>query len=292
MMKNNRFRNDADLLLGSLTWTQADQNRVLSELRGEPPKMKRKMSLVLVLAMVLVLLATVALAAGLIFSPKYDAVRLANAALKLQYGITPEMMTVFYREDAIKDADGNDVLVYRSVESQWAEQIGVYTVTAQGQNAKAAWSHDGETISDGLTSPVWGSSQIRLILSDYAAACEAVLKDGAPMTTPDPAEIAKNQQRRLEEAAMAKKAATLTLEEARKLALEAITQEYALTDAQRAELKTTDDESDYYYRMENGEPVIEICYRPDADGQYWVTINAQTGVIEDVLYDSGLAGNG
>ena len=30
----------------------------------------------------------------------------------------------------------------------------------------------------------------------------------------------------------------------------------------------------------------------EKDGQYWVTINLQTEVIEDIVYDSGLAGNG
>ena len=291
-MKNDRFRRDADLLLGRLVWTRTDANRVLSVLKGEQPKMKRKMSLGLILACILMLLTAVALATGLIFSPRYDAVRLANEALEARYGITPTMMTVLYHTAPVPDADGNDVLTYRSVEDQWAKQIGVYTVKVRDGKAVAVWSHDDEPRSDGLASPVWGVEQIRLILSDYAAACEATLRDAEPIPMPSPEEIAANQKQRAENAAAAKARAKITLEEARRLALEAIAQVYGLSDSQCAALVTTDDEYDSWYGMENDVPVIHIRYHENADAQYFVSIHVETGVIEDVLYDSGLAGNG
>ena len=300
-MNRGRFRRDADFLLGSLQWTPADTNRVLSELRGEQPKMKRKMRIGLVMAIVLVLLTAVALATGLVFSPRYSAVQLADKALEAKYGIQPAMLTIFCRADVVKDKDGNDVFTYASAESQWAEQIGVYTVTVHGQGARAVWSHDGEPTSEGLSSPVWSASQIRVILNDYAAACEAVLNDCEPEPTPSPEQIAANERRRQENASISKARAKITPEEAHRLALEAIVQVYSLTDSQLAALSTADDEYSFYYTVENDNPVLCICYAltqsadgeyTDGDGQYWVTINVETGTIEDVLYDSGLASNG
>ena len=287
-----RLQHALDTTLSGLSGDPWLKGRVLQSAKGEKPKMKRKMSLGLVLIIVLALMAAVALATGLIFSPRYDAVRLANEALDKQYGITPTMMTVLYRADAVPDVSGNDVIIYRSVEDQWAEQIGVYTVTVRDGKAEATWSHDGEPISEGFSSPVWGEKQIALILSDYGAACEAVHIDDTPIAMPSPEEIAANHQRREENAAAAKARAKITPEEARALALEAITQVYGLTDSQRAALYTVDDEDGSYYGMENGVPVLNICYYEQGDGQYWVTVNVESGVIEDVLYDSGLAGNG
>ena len=287
-----RLRHALDMTLSGLNGDPWLKGRVLQSAKGEQPKMKRKMSLGLVLVIVLALLTAVALATGLIFSPRYDAVRLANEALEAQYGITPTMMTVLYRADPVPDADGNDVITYRSMEDQWAEQLGVYTVTVRDGKAEAVWSHDGEPISEGFSSPVWGAEQIALILSDYAAACQAAHIDDTPIAMPSPEEIADNQRRRKEDAATAKARAKLTPEEARRLALEAIAQVYSLTDSQRTALYTVDDEDASYYGMENGVPVLHICYYEQGDGQYWVTVNVETGVIEDVLYDSGLAGNG
>ena len=36
----------------------------------------------------------------------------------------------------------------------------------------------------------------------------------------------------------------------------------------------------------------EDAVHTDGDGLYWVRINAETGVIEEMHYDSALAGNG
>ena len=300
-MKNDRFRKDADLLLSGLQWTQADTKSVLSALKGEQPKMKRKMSLGLVLALVFVLLAAAALAAGLIFSPKVEAANLAYDALEKQYGITPAMQTVFDRSMTASDDDQTKVITLQSVEPQWADQIGVYTVTVHGQKAQAVWSHDDEPMTDGLDSPVWGAQQIGVIISDYAAACAAVHADELPQATPDPAVLAANEAQWEKNEAEARSRAKLTLEECRQIAVESISQVYKLTADQRAALRTEDDESCVNYTMQDGDPAIVLVYMltqdesgsfTDGDGQYTVTINAETGVIENILYDSGLASNG
>lgn len=62
-----------------------------------------------------------------------------------------------------------------------------------------------------------------------------------------------------------------------------------------------------YYHMQDGRPVLTIMislqqqtsgdprvFPPftEGDGVYWVSVNVETGVIEDILYDSLLGGNG
>ena len=69
-----------------------------------------------------------------------------------------------------------------------------------------------------------------------------------------------------------------------------------------------DDTDDFmYYHMQDGRPVLTIMISlqqqtsgdprvfpsfTKGDGVYWVSVNVETGVIEDILYDSLLGGNG
>lgn len=107
----------------------------------------------LVLAVALLLIAATALAVGLIFSPRYDASKLANEAMLNQYGISAKMMTVFHREATHND-DESITVSYASVEG--VQQLGVYTVTVKDGKAEAVWSHDGEDTSGGLEAAAWG----------------------------------------------------------------------------------------------------------------------------------------
>lgn len=95
--------------------------------------------------------------------------------------------------------------------------------------------------------------------------------------------------------------AALTREQAVALAMEALEQVYGLTQAQLDRLQWQEDYAPSPYRMEGDVPIITEWFWlwqgdgdtfTEGDGLYTVDINAQTGVIEDVRYDSGLNGNG
>ena len=114
------------------------------------------------------------------------------------------------------------------------------------------------------------------------------------------AEADTENEARLVEIAKAEKEGSMTVEEAVKSAKEAIVQEYKLTDAQAKKLTYEADQTTYVTYQE-GQPLVHLMFWlwqedegpfTEKDGQYWVTINLQTGVIEDILYDAGLAGNG
>ena len=85
------------------------------------------------------------------------------------------------------------------------------------------------------------------------------------------------------------------------LAKDALAQVYGLTQAQLDRLQWQESYAPSPYRMEGDVPIITEWFWlwqgdgddfTEGDGLYAVEINAQTGVIEDVRYDSGLSGNG
>ena len=113
-------------------------------------------ALALALAAVLVLASTAAVAAGLLRSQAYNAKRAASQALEEVYGITREMESLF--AVSVRETEEGSVVTYAPHLHE--EQIGVYTVALCDGQATAAWSYDGETVTEGFASPVWGAAQL------------------------------------------------------------------------------------------------------------------------------------
>ena len=102
-------------------------------------------------------------------------------------------------------------------------------------------------------------------------------------------------------------AAKLPEDEMQALAKEAVIRRYELTDEQAALLEIyvqpfADAANDWYW-MEDGKPCFEVQlfldqdpkdhdHHVDKDGSYAVLVNVETGVIERMVYESGLGGNG
>ncbi len=170
---HDRFPKDVDTQLSGLAWGQQDSNAVFSALKGEVPKMKRKVSLGLVLAIALVLLAAVALAIGLHFSSRYCAVQTARQAVMGQYGLSQEMLCLYTEE--IKEGGGVTTAVYHSNSSEFlnAAAMGEYAavVDARGKTT-ASRTHDGAATaaqSGDLAATVWGAAQLQTVLERYHA---------------------------------------------------------------------------------------------------------------------------
>ncbi len=294
--------------------------RIIERSQGEERIVKRRISLGFVLAMVVVLAAVAALAAGLVFSPKYSARRLADQALRERYGITDAMMTVFVCSDAGEEADGSRVFTYRAAENLYAGQIGVYTVTVKDGKTLAVWSHDGEETAGGIEAGAWGAEQLALLCSDRygevmvalsgetdaPAATSAAAPQGEPQTaSADGAATAEAflqaQREAWEESrAQVQAASKISLTEACGLAVSAAGSEYGLNAAQCRQLVFEDDVYGATYRFSEGQPVVDLFLRltqkedgtrTEKDGIYVVTVNLNDGVIEDIRYDSGLAAN-
>ncbi len=282
----------------------------------EEPKMMKKISLGLAVMLAVVLMSVTALAAGLIFSPKVDALALADKTLENTYGVDQAMLGYFHRTVQEKE-DGSTVVTYEG-SNNLSYVLGTYTLIIKGNNATASWSRDGEDTSGGLDADAWGKEQLEEMLristtehevkTYFIKANEINEKHGLTF------ENAGMQPGETEEEYLARKAKTeaaikavqkLTQDDIVELARKALTLTYGLTEAQEKLLITEPDM--YWYKYVNGHPCLEIFFSlqqktsddpavwPDwteKDGQYWVSVNVETGMIEDILYDSGLNGNG
>ena len=302
------FQEIVDHRLCSLKGNPFLAQRIIAESKGEQPIMKKKISVGLVLTIAIMLIAAAALAAGLMFSPRYDAAKLANEALLSKYGITDKMMTIFHRE-VTQGADGNSTVTYTSVEGildNSENLVGVYTVTVKDGHADAVWSHDGQDTSGGLKAKAWGSEQLKMMVTDYGTVMTYLMNEssahpvaahaGSPAVTP-PAFTYENEQKAAENKKKVGSAAKLTLAMAKENALLAFESEYDLSSSQIQLLEVFDGEETY--QVKNGRPLVSLYYHlsqgnewMEKDGIYVVTVNMETGEIEDMLYDSGLAANG
>ena len=145
----------------------------------------------------------------------------------------------------------------------------------------------------------------------YPQAKEIARKHNAEIInngTPSEEEIKAIMTLQEEEENKARTAAKLTEKEMLELASQAVKSVYDLTDEQMKLMKYPQDLEDYhYYNMQDGKPVYSVWFYlqqapedddPDTfpeftekDGIYVVDVNVETGVIESILYDTGLGGN-
>ena len=284
-------------------------------MQKEEPKVKRKMSMGLVLAIVLVLLSVTAFAASLVFSSRADAGVAANKVLEKEYGITDEMQ-VFFHRSVNENPDGSALVIYTG---NWdlAYVLGEYTVTLNGQEADATWSHDGEDTSGGFDAKAWGTEQLNEMMRIYRETHEmaAYYDKGAaigkqygaaaqPMVTPPVASGTSGEEWNARQAALREKS-KLSVDELLDTARQAVEKVYGLTGAQMEKLAHNPGMSWYY--EQDGTVYYEACFvliqqpgdDPEAwpeyvkmDGEYCAVINTDTGAVEDIFYDAALAGNG
>ena len=305
-------RRELDAQLSFLNERPSQRPEILRRIKGERV-VKKKMSLALVFALVAMLAAMTALAAGISFSNKVDVKRAAIDALNEKYGITEEMLTVLHLEVGELDENGAQTVTFTPVERQYAQRVGEYTVTILNGKITASWSHDGEEIGEGIESPVYGAEQLALLCTNYGEVMRYLLdtvgsddpdEDGPRETPSTPEDYEAYFAAQEAEWASARDAAVaesaLSIEECRALAIDAIRSVYGLSDEQIAKLETFDDQDGMLFDTVDGHHVISVMYwlwqgadeHTEKDGQYWVDVNMDTGVIEDVLYDSAMAGNG
>ena len=319
MKKNDSPRGLLNQELKTVEWSQHDTLTVLRAAdHGGHRSMKATTKLALTMMIALVLMATTALAATLLFSPRYDALQLADQALLEEYGITEEMQPALYHN--ITETDGAVIVTYEMVEGivMRENRFGVYTVTVRDGKAEAVWSMDGMDTTGGLDAPAWGAEQLLMYVQESAKVMSYMEPRGmlqnAPMVTPAPAGVPdKWEQDKQTALSMAK----ITLKDAATIGRDAVIVRYGLTEQQAAMLVRFDgSDPDGYsdestYEIVDGRPLVNLFfhltqnpghtredgyYEPgvwaEKDGIYVVTINLLDGAVEDIYYDTGLMGNG
>ena len=143
---------------------QALSRRVQSTKNGLEEKRRGHVTprtLAVLAAAAVVLISSVALAAGIIRSHRYDAKRLAQQALSDTYGLTREMDAFFAWETT---ENGDETVVTLTPVDGYMDRLGVYTVTIRGGEATARWSNDGKA-ADGA----WDAQQLSAGIERRAA---------------------------------------------------------------------------------------------------------------------------
>ena len=320
-MKNNDFQELVDQNLSGLVWDEWKRRIVLHAV-SEEEKPVKKISTSFILIAAIICISVTALAAGLVFSSRFDAVKVAENTIKDSYGITNDMLGTFFSRSSVENDDGTSLITYSGID-YFHYVLGDYTVTVKNGEGAANWSHDGEDTSGLFEADAWGKDQLqemmRLSSEDHNVnafaeqAKEIAAKyDASPFM---PASVDENYKAGEEEAKAAAKAAGRTGEDLVLLAMEGVTLAYDLTPEQSEMLVdpagtqlTVDEIGDYmYYHMQEGKPIFTVMLSlhqktsddlnvtppfTEKDGVYWVDVNVETGVIENILYDTQLGGNG
>ena len=292
--------------------------------REEEPVMKKKWSVGLVCALLILSLSVMAVAAGLILSPRVSATRLADQALEKTYGITDQLQTFFGREE--KELPDGALEVTYTGAGTLAAPLGTYTAVVRNGQAEVTWSYDGKDTAGGYEAEAWGLEQLKQMRTDSRknpgqeayldraeelyekygfAAKEAALAEAAEASAESPEEFAA---RRESEKSGAMNVRKLSEEEMIGIAREFIIETYGLTDEQVSllELYTNSSpaEGNRWYESVNGKPCFEVEYLLDENptaveetgykmnAYFKVFINVETGAVEQYEYNSGVGGQG
>ena len=284
--------------------------------------MKKKVSMTFILVAAIICLSVTALAAGLIFSNRISVKQTAEKAVFDKYGVTDTMLASFFSSKVEEKADGEATVVF----SGTYYVLGDYTVDIRGGKADASWSFEGKDTSGMFDAEAWGLEQlqemVRITTTDHEVrtffrkAQEIEKKIKAENGLEDAEHKAWKPTGKAEAKAAAEKAgrseADLML-----LAKDAVAEAYQLTAEQRAKLQDPyeledlepEDIEDWLiiYYMDEGKALLEVRlslqqlpgsddeeFLPfsEKDGNYFVTINVETGVIENIEYETELNGNG
>lgn len=226
------------------------------------------------------------------FSPRLQAALAADKALEQKYGLDRDMLDYFIRE--VTEAEDGFTVTYTGMDDfSWV--LGAYTVTVREDKIQARWSHEGMSTAGGFEAAVWGREQLSEMLriveetstmQPFQAIAEAREKKhpqadadhpSLPEPCPAPAEV------------------RLTRKEMELLALRAVIDGYDLTVQEAVALKTEEWNDPEYYKI-NGRVCrmipLRLEIRKKSVPQFWVYVDAENGEILEIMYLSGLSGNG
>ena len=284
--------------------------------------MMKNLLKILLLMMLAMSLLSASLAEGVTVSEREKAIRLADKALEEKYGITLAGQDYFERITE-EIGDGSFAVQYTGL-YDWAYVLGSYLATVSGGAVTdIVWSHDGEDTSGGLDAEAWGGEQVLemlLLNQDAGDTSEIDRKAGIinrkhgftyvwdyPTDEEKEAAAAKREAEAIEIRDMAK----LTVKEIDGIALQGIVAAFSLPEEQASRLENLNEPDNelYNYEYRNGIPCYTSCFalgddenegdlRPDGlrytenEGTYWVSVNVETGVVEEIFYSVGIGGNG
>ncbi len=276
---------------------------------------------IIAVLLVMILVMSASSAEELTVSGRVNAVMYADKALEEHYGITLLLQDYFLR--TVEEKDDNIFIVrYEGIEN-YAYILGRYEVSVDRNHVTGiTWSRDGEDTSGGFEAEAWGAEQIMEMLrvNQEAGTTEAFdarineisRKHGfvyVPIILSDEqnevqiSQVEKNCEK-------ARNLSSLSIEKMTEIARHAVALLYGLSPEREQALESVVDEEDLslWYTMFEGEPCYQVCFVLDdkeeddvlpnglryteKEGNYWIYVNSQTGVVEDIHYSPAIGGNG
>ncbi len=282
--------------------------------------MKKKVSTAFVTVIALLLITVTALAiASPIFSSKVDYALMADEVLEKAYGVNKMMHTYFSRQ---VEESGDVIHVYYKGLYDYHYALGDYTVTIKDKKATVTWSWDGTAVADDFDAAPWGAKQLAEMIEivretqrtsvfyqKAVALADAAGVERWEYISPSDEEIAANTEARELMRDEVIPRMKFSLEELLSMAEQAISQAYGMTEDAFEYLVCYEDDDMYivepddkaclilrfgFGSSKDDESYVEDTHPEwiDLCGVYFVTVNVETGVIEDMDFDTAYAGNG
>lgn len=264
------------------------------------------------------LLFGISSAEHIVYSERCLKIKQAELAIQEKYQIIPEMYTFFVREVA-EDDHGTVIVTLRGQDNlYWV--LGTYTGSSDG---KAEWSNEGKQTYGGFEAPAWDALQLHQMIeltrkehevgSYYHQSVSIAMRDDpeySELREPDPMLIYEHGFEMTvphPDHETIETKSKFTREELNRIAVNVITETYGLDSDATEKVHEVDSEPDFRYEIKDGQLIYHAWLElqqsseidskgfnvfTEHDGQYLVVINAETGVVEDVVYDALLNGNG
>ena len=282
--------------------------------------MKAKICLLMVLILSMILSTSFA-EEEITVSGRVNAEFYADQALEQNYGISLLLQEYFIR--TVEEKDSNIFIVRYEGMENYAYVLGRYEVTVdRNQIVGITWSHDGENTSGGFDAEAWGAEQIQEMLRLNQDTGDTSLFDTRvtkinekhgfyyiPVILSDEEQeiILRKEEKECEEV---RKKSSLSIDKMTDIARHAVALLYDLPPEREQALENIVDEEEQptWFTMYESEPCYTVCLALDdkeeddilpngikyteKEGNYWVYVNVQAGVIEEISYSAAIGGNG
>ena len=281
--------------------------------------MKKILKRMMILVIVGILLLNAACAEQIVYSDRYVKIKQAEQAIREKYQIVPDMYTFFVRD--ITESDNGEITVTLRGADSYYWVLGTYTGSSDGKTA--SWSNEGKETYGGFDAPAWEALQLHQMVelarkehttgAFFPQAKAIARRDDPDYTEPRPEDPMLIYEHEFEinvphpDHETIQKQSKYTKTELDEIAIAVIGENYDLDSDILAKICVVDSEPDFRYEIKDG----QLIYRSwlmlqqitemdpngltpisEHDGQYLVVINAETGVVEDAVYDAMLPGIG
>ena len=282
--------------------------------------MKRIVGIILATILIMTAGLNYAFAEPVEYSERCLKIKQAERAIQEKYQIVPDMYSFFVRD--IAESDNGTITVTLRGQDIYYWVLGTYIGSSDGKNT-TSWSNEGKQTYGGFDAPAWDALQLHQMVdlarkerdtgSFFHQAVTIAQRDDPEYTELRPEDPMLIYEHGFEisvphpdhETIEAK--SNYSKDQLNDIAIAAITETYELKTDVAEKICEVDSEPDFRYEIKDGQLIYHAWMglqqsdedysditvpKNEHDGQYLVIINAETGVVEDVVYDAFLLGAG